>query len=143
MDRDLPPVGHAVLCAEARREPGARGRALRLAGGGERRSADRELEIQRGAAIAALRRATTEHALLPDRTSGAKRGALGRRHVRPAGFPALRPADQRPEGLALSAPVLGRRFHGIERFGRLVPVAAAEVLALLEDHHPALRGTPR
>src|SRR5437764_4318751 len=62
----------------------------------------------------------------------------GRRHVRPAGFPSVGPADQSPEGLALAAPVLGRRFHGVEGLRRLVPVPAAEVLALLENNHTAL-----
>jgi hypothetical protein len=33
--------------------------------------------------------------------------------------------------------------HGIERFRRLVPAPAAELLAFLEDRHPAFRGNPR
>src|SRR5437762_9695454 len=67
----------------------------------------------------------------------------GRRHVGPSRLPTVGSANQRPEGLAFCAPVLGRRFHGVECLGRLVPMPAAEVLAFLEDHHPALGRKPR
>src|SRR5258708_22998139 len=62
-----------------------------------------------------------------------KSESSGRGHIRPAGLPAVRPADQRPEGLALSPPVLGGLGHHLHRLLELVPVPAAEMFALFEN----------
>src|SRR5260221_10382097 len=73
------------------------------------------------------------------KTTGA---APARRQVGPARLPAVGPADEGPERLALRAPVIGRGAHRGHRVFELVAVAAGEMLALLEDHRPAFSGVP-
>src|SRR5882672_5075309 len=77
------------------------------------------------------------------KTTAGDCAASARRQVRPARLPAVGPADEGPEGLALRPPVIGGGDHRGHRVLEPVAVTAAEVLALLEDHHPAFGRDPR